>query len=81
MDDHEDTPDDRPDPSDKRQKQLNDTDEDVNLVLVKAASDDCSNTKEEEVQDTADDCDSSLARSVLGGDLKTNLLEDADHFV
>ena len=79
MHDHEHTPDDRPDPSDKRQEQLKETNDDISLVLVQASSNDGSNAEEEEVQDTTDDGNCLLARSVLGRDLKTNLLEDAHH--
>jgi len=79
VDDHEDTPDNRPDPTDQRNKELEDTNDDISLVFVKTTSDDSSDTKQEEVQDTADDCDGALAGSILGGDLKTDLLEDVHH--
>jgi len=62
--DHEDTPDDGPDPANEGKDELEDTDDDISDIAIESTSDEGTNAEEEAVDDTEDKTKSSAARSL-----------------
>ena len=79
MQDHEDTPDDRPDPADERQEELKQTDNDISRASADRTGDDSADAEQAAVDDATNNGQAALSGGVLGLDLDEDLLHNANH--
>lgn len=83
LNDHKNTPDNRPDPADddEDEDKLNGPDDDIGSVTTKSPSDNSTDTREEDVNNATDDGDDTLAGNLKASDTSNDVVRKTHVFI